>query len=100
MLSVSRRAAAGLCSTLARLRASWAPARSGIYFLDGVDSSGGNRGRLRFFDFASRHLQKLAELEPGAVFPGDMGVSPDGRAIFYSEIDQRSADIMLVEGFR
>jgi Tol biopolymer transport system component len=86
--------------TVMTTNASWAPAQGGIYFLDGIDSNGGSRGRLRFFDFASRHLLMLAELEPGAVFPGDMSVSRDGRTIFYSEIDQRLADIMLVEGFR
>ena len=79
--------------------ASWAPTRDGIYFLDGVDV-GLRRGRLRFFDFATHHLKTLAELELGATFPGDMSVSRDGRTIFYSEIDNRAADIMLVEGFR
>jgi Tol biopolymer transport system component len=79
--------------------ASWAPAQRGIYFLDGVDV-GLRRGRLRFFDFATQHLETLVELEPGAVFPGDMSISRDGRTIFYAEIDNRAADIMLVEGFR
>jgi Tol biopolymer transport system component/DNA-binding winged helix-turn-helix (wHTH) protein len=80
--------------------ASWDPARDGIYFLDGVDSSGRNCGRLRFFDFASRHLRTLMELESGASFPGHMSVSRDGHTIFYAMINQRSADLMLVEGFR
>jgi Tol biopolymer transport system component len=81
------------------VNASWAPSQSGIYFLDGSDVGLG-RGRLRFFDFTTRRFQNLAELEPGAVFPGDISVSRDGRTIFYSEIDQRVGDIMLVEGFR
>jgi len=29
-----------------------------------------------------------------------MSISRDGRTIFYAEIDNRAADIMLVEGFR
>ena len=75
---------------------SWAPAQAGIYFLEGD----GNRGRISFFDFAGRHVQKVAELEGHENFAGSISVSPDGRAIFYSKIDQASADIMLVEGFR
>ena len=78
--------------------ASWAPAKGGIYFLDGAVS--GSPGHLSFFNFAARHFQKLAELDPGAGFPGDLGISPDGRAIFYSQMDEITADIMLVEGFR
>jgi Tol biopolymer transport system component/DNA-binding winged helix-turn-helix (wHTH) protein len=79
--------------------ASWTPAERGLYFLDGVDV-GLRRGRLRFFDFATRHFQNVAELEPGVTFPGDMSVSRDGKTIFYSEIDNAVADIILVEGFR
>jgi Tol biopolymer transport system component/DNA-binding winged helix-turn-helix (wHTH) protein len=82
--------------------ARWAPAQGGIYFLDDADS--GSPGRLSFFDFATRHVQKLAELGTGAYFPAylSMGISPDGRAIFYSQVDKNNfvADIMLVEGYQ
>jgi len=75
--------------------ASWTLARGGIYFLDHDRSL----GRISFLDFATRHLQKLAEL-PGAGSSRDLSVSPDGRAIFYAQKDRSFADIMLVEGFR
>jgi hypothetical protein len=75
---------------------SWAPAQAGIYFLEG----GGNRGRISFFDFAARHVQKLAELEGRENFVGTISVSPDGRAIFYSKIDKPSEISCWCEGFR
>ena len=77
--------------------ASWAPAQGG-YFID--DNGSRSPGRLSFFNFATRHVQKLAELEGSAGFKGDLGISPDGRTIFYSQMDKIVADIMLVEGFR
>jgi Tol biopolymer transport system component/DNA-binding winged helix-turn-helix (wHTH) protein len=77
--------------------ASWGPARDGIYFID--DAVTGSPGRLTFYDFATRHSHKVAEL-PRAGFPGDLSVSRDGRIIFYAQTDEFAADIMLVEGFR
>jgi Tol biopolymer transport system component/DNA-binding winged helix-turn-helix (wHTH) protein len=74
--------------------ASWAPAQGGFYFLNGASR------RISFFDFATRHVQKVVELESDTAFPGNMSVSPDGRTLFYSKIDKAFADIMLVEGFR
>ncbi len=79
--------------TVMPTNSTWALAQDGIYFLDKVG------GRLTFFDFATRHVQKVAELEPG-FFLGNMSVSRDGRTIFYSETKEIFADIMLVEGFR
>jgi len=76
--------------------ASWTLSQGGIYFLDHDRSV----GRISFFDFATRRVQKLAEL-PGAGFSsGDLSVSSDGRAIFWAQRDKALADIMLVESFR
>jgi hypothetical protein len=46
--------------------ASWAPAQGGIYFID--NNGSGSSGRLSFFNFATWHVQKLAELEGSAGF--------------------------------
>jgi hypothetical protein len=86
--------------TIMTTNASWAPAQGGIYFLNNrFLNNRESRARLTFFDFATRHVQKVAELEAG-FFPGNISVSRDGRTIFCSEIKEIFADIMLVEGFR
>jgi Tol biopolymer transport system component len=83
--------------TVMTTNASWAPVQGGIYFIE--DAFSGSPGRLTFFDFSNRHVHKVAELQRGG-FPGDLGISPDGRTIFYSQLDKIVADIMLVEPFR
>jgi hypothetical protein len=77
----------------------WTPARGGIYFLDN-DAASASRGGITFFDLSSHSVQRVAHVDPGAGFGGDIGISSDGRAILYSQREKRTADIMLVEGFR
>jgi hypothetical protein len=52
------------------------------------------------FDFATKHLHKVADL-PGLSFVwGGMAVSRNNDALLVTGIDHGEADIILAEGFR
>jgi hypothetical protein len=74
----------------------FAMGNQGIYFFPRLDISGGSH--LDFFDFATGKIKTIANVEK----PWNYGlaVSPDGRYILYSRIDQQDSDVMLVENFR
>jgi Tol biopolymer transport system component len=56
---------------------------------------------IEFFDFESRRVTKVAEVgKPLQAWNSGLAVSPDGRWVLYSQIDQGGSDIMLVENFR
>src|SRR4029077_4325891 len=76
----------------------WAVLEKGIAFLDGVAGS----ARINFFDFATRRTQEITTVEMGPkALAGEMfSVSPDGKWILYSRVEQFESDIMLVENFR
>jgi Tol biopolymer transport system component len=79
-----------------RLLTAWAPAQGGIYFIDGAESN----FYVTYFDFATKHLHKVADL-PGLSFVwGGMAVSRNNDALLVTGIDHGEADIMLAEGFR
>jgi Tol biopolymer transport system component/DNA-binding winged helix-turn-helix (wHTH) protein len=67
----------------------------GIYFMSG---HGAGAYSIRFFDFRTGATTTLASIK-GPVDEG-LSVSPDRRQILYSEVDQVSRDLMLVENFR
>ena len=54
--------------------------------------------RLRFFDFAHRQSRIVADL--GDQVALGLGVSPDGRTILFTRVDNLSSDLMMVENFR
>ncbi len=53
---------------------------------------------IRYFDFATRQVRPVFEV--GKSFDDTLSVSPGGRWILYTQIDEDKADIMLVENFR
>jgi hypothetical protein len=67
----------------------------GIYFIPRADAAG--RSAVHFFSFASGKTRAVVEV--GETKEG-ISVSPDGRSLLYSEIDERRSDLMLVENFR
>lgn len=77
-------------------------APTGLYYADRP----AGETRLRFYGFATRRSETVSRL--GDVgFAGKLGeidftpgISPDGRTIFYSQIDSTVDDLMLVENFR
>jgi hypothetical protein len=81
---------------------------NGIYF---VTAENPTRPVIEFFDFATGKATEVAALEkpiplfgrlPSGVteFNAGLAVSPDGRWILYTQLDQGGSDIMLVENFR
>lgn len=70
----------------------FAVAPEGIFFVPGHSNS------VRFFSFRTRADTLVAPIE-GAAAMG-LSLSPDGRYLLYSETDQQSTELMLVENFR
>ena len=76
----------------------WALVETGIYF---VNTETGLQPALQFLSFAEKRVVHVAALDRKPVpFVAGMAVSPDERWILYTQEDQRSSDIMLVENFR
>ena len=70
----------------------WTLAQDGIYFAP-HDSP----RSICFFDFATRHTREIFKADKDL---GDgMSVSPDGRYLLYSQIDESNANIMIVNYF-
>lgn len=67
----------------------------GIYFIPRPDPQG--RAAIHFYNFAdgkSRLVVLVGEITPG------ISVSPDGRSIFYSQVDERRSDLVLIDNFQ
>ena len=78
-----------------RIRAAelWTLSRAGIYFVpDDAPRS------LRYFDFSTRQIRPIFELDKD--FESGLSISPDGRWILYSQVNDVNGDIMLVDHFR
>jgi dipeptidyl aminopeptidase/acylaminoacyl peptidase len=68
-------------------------------FLAGNDPLGrDDRARLRFFEFASSKDTVLAEL--GERVRYGLAVSPNGRTVVFTRLDNPASDLMMVENFR
>ena len=77
---------------------SWSVTEKGIYF---VTAEVAARPVIEFFSFAAGDVTRVAVLErpiPPRVWGLD--VSPDRRWVLYTQIDQSSGDIMMMENFR
>jgi hypothetical protein len=70
--------------------------KEGIYFIPRPDSAG--RYSIQFFNFGTKRIRSIATIE--MPISEGLSVSPDGRWILYSQIDQVGSDLMLVENFR
>jgi hypothetical protein len=68
------------------------------YLFGGLASGADDRARLRFLDFASAKSRIVADL--GERVRLGLGVSPDGRTILFTRLDNPSSDLMMVENFR
>jgi Tol biopolymer transport system component/DNA-binding winged helix-turn-helix (wHTH) protein len=76
----------------------WAMAQAGIFFVPHDENA---PPAIKFFNFATRQVTHIASPEKGPFWgPPGLAVSPDGRWILYTQLDQSGSDIMLVENFR
>jgi Tol biopolymer transport system component len=77
--------------------ADWVPTSNGIYFIDGSLS----RPAIQFYDFDTRRVRRVVAL-PGkpAEWAGGLAVSRDERTFLFSQVDEATSDLMLVENFR
>jgi eukaryotic-like serine/threonine-protein kinase len=74
----------------------WRVVENGIYFLDWDASP----PEIDFFDFVTRRSTQIATVERAKGIWGGFAVSPDGRWILFSRVDENDSEIMLVENFR
>jgi hypothetical protein len=74
----------------------WALSNRGIYYIRGVSK----HPVVEFFDISSHKVSKIAALNsPPPMYDPGFAVSPDGKRILFSQVDNSGVDIMLVENF-
>jgi hypothetical protein len=79
----------------------WAVSRTGIYFVD-FDVPNRAPRPLKFLSFLSGGVTQVGTLEKTVAWTNTPGfaVSPDGRWLLYSSLENTDADLMLVDHFR
>jgi Tol biopolymer transport system component len=70
---------------------------SGIYFIP-TPPAGATSSSIQFFSFATGKIRPVAATKKPALF--GLTISPDGRSILYTQIDQSAQELMLVENFQ
>jgi Tol biopolymer transport system component/DNA-binding winged helix-turn-helix (wHTH) protein len=74
----------------------WTVVPGGIYFVPAEAPHS-----ICYFDLSTRHIRRITEVDRDFnSINGGMSVSPDGRWILYSQVDDVNSDIMLVDHFR
>lgn len=70
----------------------WAVVSDGIYFAPQA-----NPRSICFYDFAKKNIREIFKADKDLGF--GMSVSPDGRYLLYSQLDENNSSIMLVDHF-
>jgi hypothetical protein len=70
----------------------------GIYFAPVRNEAGGGSSVIQFLRLATGKVEVVAAIDKDLSL--GLAVSPDGRWLLYSQIDQATCDLMLVENFR
>jgi Tol biopolymer transport system component len=74
----------------------WSVVKDGIYYLDSK-----TKASVAFYDFDSRRITRLFDLEkPPAPQAPALAVSHDRRSLLYTQLDELSSDVIVVEDFR
>ena len=76
--------------------AGWTVREAGIYFFTVPDKQ--EHSDLSINEFASNTIKKIVAIE--RTVGSQIEVSPDGRTILYTQLDESGSDLMLVENFR
>ena len=74
----------------------WTVGKTGLYFFTPPDER--SQSEIHYYDFATGKVKKILTVA-AAIFYG-LALSPDGRTLLYSQIDDAGSDLMLVENFR
>ncbi|MBK5294951.1 MAG: hypothetical protein JJE04_25150 [Acidobacteriia bacterium] len=74
----------------------FAVTKEGICFVPGPDKEG--CCSIHFFSFPTGRASPILALDE--LPDGGITVSPDGRTLFYAQIDQQGSDLMLADNFR
>jgi Tol biopolymer transport system component len=74
----------------------WTVGQKGIYFFKAADGRG--RSDLCLYEFATGKTTKLVTVERSVDY--GLAVSPDGRTILYTQLDEAGSELVLVENFR
>jgi len=84
----------------------WALTPTGIFFIDrnashaDILARNSSRADIGFFEFASAKVTRRIPIGKVPAGWGGLAISPDGKWLVYSQIDETGSDLMLVEGFR
>jgi Tol biopolymer transport system component/DNA-binding winged helix-turn-helix (wHTH) protein len=74
----------------------WWPFESSIYFYTYKDG----KAEIDLLDLPTSRVRRISTLDkPPAPWMGGLSVSPDGKWLLYSRIDETASDLMLVENF-
>ena len=74
----------------------WTVGQDGIWFFTNPDEKG--QSDLSIHEFATGKIRKILTVERLATC--GVCVSPDGRTVLYTQVDEAGSDLMLVENFR
>jgi Tol biopolymer transport system component len=69
--------------------------KEGIYFIPGTF---GTKSSVQFLSFVTGKVKTVSPISGGTL--GSLSVSPDGRTLLFSQLDDVVSDLMLVENFR
>ena len=80
---------------LGRMGEAWSPFGSGIYFLRH------NNDEIDFFDLNTQNVRRVFVTEkPTPDWMGGLPVSTDGKWLLFSQQDEDSSDLMMIENWR
>jgi hypothetical protein len=73
-------------------------AKDGIYYARAINKSRG--ASIEFLSFSTNQIRSIAMFDkPVGLGNGDVTVSPDGRWLLHTLLDQAGSELMLVENF-
>ena len=71
----------------------WTLVPGGIYFVPHDDPKS-----LQYYDLSTKKIRRIFTIEKD--FDRGLSISPDGRYILFSQLDEENSNIMLVDHFK